>query len=132
MRADPISLGLPHREPFIFIDVVTALEPGESAAGEKTFPPEEPFFQGHFPGDPIVPGVILTEALAQIAGIAVGKPGLRLAAIRGMKFPRAARPLEAIQLEAKKLGEAGGLWQFAVTATTAEGVVADGAVVLGG
>lgn len=133
MNADPVSLGLPHREPFVFIDAITALTAGESARGRKVFTEEEPFFRGHFPGDPIVPGVILTEALAQTAGIAVGKPGLRLAALRGMKFPRAARPGEEITLEAKKLGEAGGLWQFAVTATLADGsVVADGAVVLGG
>lgn len=128
---NPIELGLPHREPFIFVERVTALEPGNSALGEKTFPAGEPFFRGHFPGEPIVPGVILTEALAQLAGLAVGKPGLRLAAIRGMKFPAAARPDDRIALEAKKLGEAGGLWQFAVTARVGETVVADGAVVLG-
>jgi 3-hydroxyacyl-[acyl-carrier-protein] dehydratase len=86
MPADPVALGLPHREPFIFVDEVREILPGESAICAKTFPPEEPFFRGHFPGDPLVPGVILTEALAQTAGIAAGQPGrgFRLAAIRGL------------------------------------------------
>ncbi len=129
---DPIRLGLPHREPFVFVDSVTDLHPGESARGNKTFAAEEPFFRGHFPGDPLVPGVILTEALAQIAGIAAARPGLRLAALRAMKFPYAARPGERIELEARKAGEAGGLVQFAVKASVGAQTVAEGAVVLGG
>ncbi len=129
---DPIQLGLPHRKPFIFVDKVTAMTPGEAARGVKTFSSDEPFFRGHFPGDPLVPGVILTEALAQIAGIAVARPGLRLAAIRSMKFPRAARPCQLIELDARKIGEAGGLFQFSVTASVEGEVVAEGSVVLGG
>lgn len=129
---DPIECGLPHRPPFIFVDRVLEVVEGVSARGVKRFPAEEPFFAGHFPGDPIVPGVILTEALAQIAGIAVSRPGLRLAAIRTMKFPRAARPGEEITLEAQKAGEAGGLFQMSVVARVEGEVVAEGAVILGG
>lgn len=129
---DPIECGLPHRPPFMFIDDVTALVPAESAQAHKTFPVSEPFFEGHFPGDPIVPGVILSEALAQVAGLAVARPGLRLAAIRTMKFPRAARPGERIDLMAHKVGEAGGLYQFSVVAKVGENVVAEGGIVLGG
>lgn len=132
MPADPVALGLPHREPFIFVDEVRELVPGESACCAKTFPAEEPFFRGHFPGDPLVPGVILTEALAQTAGIAAGQPGrgFRLAAIRGMKFPDAARPIEFIELRARKGTVVGGLWQFAVEARVGERIVAEGVVVL--
>ena len=54
--SDPVALGLPHRAPFIFVDEVRAHVPGESAECAKTFPPAEPFFAGHFPGDPLVPG----------------------------------------------------------------------------
>ena len=67
-NGDPIALGLPHRAPFIFVDVVLELQPGDSATCRKCFAPGEPFFRGHFPGDPIVPGVILVEALAQTLG----------------------------------------------------------------
>ena len=129
---DPIALGLPHRAPFIFIDEVLELRPGELAVCRKTFPPDEAFFRGHFPGDPIVPGVILTEALAQTAGIAGGGDGraFRLTAIKAMKFPEAARPQEEITLTAAKRGAVGGLWQFDVAARVGERVVAEGVIVL--
>lgn len=129
---DPIALGLPHREPFIFLDAVLARSPGESATCRKTFAASEPFFRGHFPGDPLVPGVILTEALAQTAGLAGGGEGrgFRLTAIKGMKFFEAVRPEEVIELTARKAGAAGGLWQFEVSARVGERVVAAGVVVL--
>ena len=130
--SDPVALGLPHREPFIFVDEALALAPGESAVCRKVFAPEEPFFRGHFPGDPLVPGVILAEALAQTAGLAAGQPGkaFRLSAIRGMKFLRAVRPNEEIVLSAKKLAVVGGLWQFEVVARVGGQSVAEGVVVL--
>ena len=129
---DPIALGLPHRAPFIFIDEVIERCPGELAICRKTFPPDESFFRGHFPGDPIVPGVILTEALAQTAGIAGGAEGraFRLTAIKAMKFPGAVRPREEITLRAEKRGAVGGLWQFDVAARVGVRVVAEGVVVL--
>lgn len=130
---DPIALGLPHREPFIFVDAIVERTPGEAAVGRKVFSPADPMFRGHFPGDPVVPGVILTEALAQTAGLAVGMPGqsMRLAAIRSMKFPGAAKPGEEILLTARKVGAAGGLYQCAVEARVADGrVVAEGVIVL--
>lgn len=132
MPLDPIALGLPHRAPFVFVDEVTALAPGESAVGTKTFAADEPFFRGHFPGDPLVPGVILAEALAQTAGLAAGQAGrgFRLSAIKGMKFLAPVRPGETIELSARKLGAVGGLWQFEVRAKLGERTVAEGAVVL--
>ena len=91
-------------------------------------------FRGHFPGNPIVPGVILTEALAQTAGIA-GAWGsddrcFLLSAIRSMKFPAAARPEERIILNARKAGEIGGLWMFDVRAEVEGNIVAAGQIVL--
>ena len=132
MIADPISLGLPHREPFIFVDAVLERTAGEAATCRKTFSANEPFFRGHFPGDPLVPGVILTEALAQTAGLAAGEEdrSFRLTAIKGMKFLAAVRPEEEITLSARKIGSVGGLWQFEVQARVADQMVAEGMIVL--
>ena len=60
---------IPHREPFLFVDSVLEIEKGKRITAEKLFSPEEFFFRGHFPGNPIVPGVIVTEAMAQAGGV---------------------------------------------------------------
>jgi 3-hydroxyacyl-[acyl-carrier-protein] dehydratase len=110
---------------------------GMAAECATTFDPNDPMFAGHFPGDPLVPGVILTEALAQTAGIAAAsgypensRPRFVLSAIRQMKFFRAIRPNERIVLRAQKMGEADGLVQFSVEALVNDKQVASGQLVL--
>jgi 3-hydroxyacyl-[acyl-carrier-protein] dehydratase len=102
-----------------------------------SFAADDPMFAGHFPGNPLVPGVILTEALAQTAGVAAASgfprnatPRFLLSAIRGMKFLAAVRPEEEILLRAAKLAQVGELWQFQVEARVAEKLVAEGQLVL--
>jgi 3-hydroxyacyl-[acyl-carrier-protein] dehydratase len=107
------------------------------AEAVTTFAADDPIFAGHFPGNPLVPGVILTEALAQTAGIAAAsgypdtaKPLFLLSAIRSMKFLRAVRPGERIELRAERLAQVDDLVQFRVEASV-EGVrVAEGQLVL--
>jgi 3-hydroxyacyl-[acyl-carrier-protein] dehydratase len=101
------------------------------------FAKDDPMFAGHFPRNPLVPGVILTEALAQTAGIVAGSgfpgnapPLFLLSAIRKMKFLAAVRPEEEIVLRAEKLAQVGGLWQFKVEARVRGELVADGQLVL--
>src|ERR1700739_1362279 len=103
---DQIQLGLPHRPPFIFIDEVTAVDSGRSANATKCFPSQEPFLEGHFPGNPIVPGVLLAEAMAQTAGIAIGGPGktFLLTAIRAMKFFGPILPPDATRRDLRSSG----------------------------
>ena len=60
---------LPHRYPFLLVDRILEIEPGRSAVGLKNVTVDEPFFQGHFPGRPIMPGVLILEAMAQVAGV---------------------------------------------------------------
>jgi 3-hydroxyacyl-[acyl-carrier-protein] dehydratase len=102
-----------------------------------SFAPDDPMFAGHFPGNPIVPGVILTEALAQTAGIAAAsgysetaRPLFLLSAIRTMKFLQAVRPGEEIDLRAEKIAATEGLVQFKVTAKVNGAPVAEGQLVL--
>jgi len=127
-------LGLPHRPPFIFVRKVLARDPGVSAECETEFSKSDPMFAGHFPGDPLVPGVILTEALAQTAGIAAHREDSEkrflLSAIRQMKFLRPVRPGEKILLRARKLGEVDQLLQFEVEAIVDGEPVATGQLVL--
>lgn len=129
-------LGLPHRPPFVFVRKIISCEPGLHAEGETSFGADMPMFSGHFPGNPLVPGVILTEALAQLAGITAASgftadpPLFLLSAIRGMKFLGAVRPDEIVRLHAKKMGEVNGLLQFQVEAFTADRLVAEGQLVL--
>jgi 3-hydroxyacyl-[acyl-carrier-protein] dehydratase len=129
---DPIALGLPHRPPFIFVDSVDKLEAGSVAECSKTFRRSETFFEGHFPGNAIVPGVLLVEGMAQTAGIAVGGPQkvFLLAAIRSMKFFRPVRPEESIGFSARKLADVGGLVQCAVEARVGQQLVAEGQIIL--
>lgn len=71
MAIDEILQVLPHRYPFLLVDRILALEPGRRAVGRKCVSANEPFFQGHFPGRPIMPGVLILEAMAQVGACAV-------------------------------------------------------------
>ncbi|MEW5783538.1 MAG: 3-hydroxyacyl-ACP dehydratase FabZ [Bacillota bacterium] len=95
---------LPHRYPFLLVDRITELVPGEKVSGYKNVTLNEPFFQGHFPGEPIMPGVLILEALAQIGGVAVlsragmeGKLAL-FAGIDNFRFRQTVRPGDRLDL----------------------------------
>ncbi len=132
----PLDLGLPHRPPFLFVDEIVSLEPGTAAHCRLTLSSADPIFAGHFPGHPLVPGVILTEALAQTAGIAGASsavedpPRFLLTAIRSMKFFFPVPPDQPIELKAKLAGTLGDLWSFEVKAEVGERCAAAGTLVL--
>jgi 3-hydroxyacyl-[acyl-carrier-protein] dehydratase len=121
---DPLAKALqhlPHGPEFRFIDRLTVLDPGKSGTGEYTVRGDEPFLRGHFPGEPLFPGVLLIEAAAQLAGtVAQSDPqipplqGLRLTAVRGAKILGTAKPGQTITLEARITGRMPGLIQASV------------------
>jgi 3-hydroxyacyl-[acyl-carrier-protein] dehydratase len=130
-------LGLPHRPPFVFVREVVDCDPGRCVQARTWFEPDDSMFAGHFPGNPIVPGVIITEALAQAAGIAAAsgypqteKPVFLLSAIRTMKFLKAVGPGSKIDLRAEKIAGTDALLQFQVSARVDGAIVAEGQLVL--
>ena len=107
LSAQEIQKILPHRWPFLLVDRIEALEPGVRATGLKNVSINEPFFQGHFPGNPIMPGVLIIEALAQVGSVALlsveenkGKIGF-FAGIKSFRFRKPVRPGDVLRLEVR-------------------------------
>lgn len=130
---------LPHRPPMRLIDEVVDLQPGEWAVARRVTHETDFYFQGHFPGDPIVPAVILVEMLAQAGGLAAGAPrtggpqvpmALRVAGLGPFKFPSAARAGDVLEARARVVGELGGLYKIEGEVAVAGRTVATGAVTL--
>ena len=96
---------IPHRYPFLMIDSIEELEPGVRALGKKCVSVNEPYFQGHFPGNPVMPGVLIMEALAQVGAAAIlSQPELKgktayFAGIDKARFRRKVMPGDVLMLE---------------------------------
>jgi 3-hydroxyacyl-[acyl-carrier-protein] dehydratase len=123
---------LPHGSEFRFISRVTQVTPGQAASGVWELNGTEAFFAGHFPGNPVVPGVLITEALAQVSGLAsapaAGAQG-RLAQI-DVRFEQSAAPPVAVELSAKVVGQLGSLRSCEVAARVGDRVLARGVITL--
>lgn len=98
---------IPHRQPFMLIDTIEELEPGVRAVGKKCVSYNEPYFAGHFPGNPVMPGVLIIEALAQVGAVAIlGLPENKgktayFAGIDKAKFKQKVVPGDVLMLETK-------------------------------
>jgi 3-hydroxyacyl-[acyl-carrier-protein] dehydratase len=128
-----IETMIPHRPPFLWIDRVEELEPGVRCVAVKFIDPADPIFAGHFPAQPILPGVLLIEAVAQTAGVMLGSaapqgaPELALlAAVNRFKFFKPVTPGRELRIETKKLTDAGKMAYITGT------VYGDGEIVASG
>jgi len=133
---------LPHRPPFLFVDRVMMLEPHKLIIAERALRPDEPQFAGHFPGRPIMPGVLIAEALAQASGLLIGlseklssaappeKPKAFFLALANIKFTHPAVPGDVLSLRATSDRQFAALHRFNVEATAGRNLVASGSLTL--
>ena len=118
---DDIKKYLPHREPFLFIDEVIDIDQNNQIHVRKYISPDEYFLDGHFPNNPIFPGVIIIEALGQASGI-LGFVKMNktpdegsiyvLAGVDKVRFRKRVRPGDTLDIYSKVLGEKRGIWKF--------------------
>ncbi|MEE0944854.1 MAG: 3-hydroxyacyl-ACP dehydratase FabZ [Clostridia bacterium] len=125
---------LPHRYPFLLVDKITEMEEGKRAVGIKNVTVNEPFFQGHFPSNPIMPGVLIVESLAQVGAVMLlslpenkGKLGV-FTGINSMKFRRQVVPGDTLLLEAELVTYRHGMGKANVKATVDGAVAASGEI----
>lgn len=123
---------IPHRDPFLFIDEMVELEPGKRAVGKKKLTGEEPFFKGHFPDYPVMPGVLIVEALAQVGAVVAlsqeenkGKIAF-FAGIDKFRFKAQVRPGDEIKLEVELIKVKGPIGKGTATAYLNDKVAAQG------
>ena len=121
---------IPHRHPFLLIDCIEELEPGVRAVGYKSITYNEPQFAGHFPQEPVMPGVLMIEALAQVGAVAIlsmeankGKTAY-FGAINNAKFKQKVVPGDRLRLEYEIIKQKGPVGIGKATATNADGKVA--------
>lgn len=114
---------IPHRQPFLLIDTIEELEPGKRAVAKKCVSYNEPFFGGHFPGEPVMPGVLIVEALAQAGAVAIlSQPEFKgktayFGAINNAKFKQKVVPGDVLMLELEIIKQKGPVGIGKATAT---------------
>jgi len=122
---------LPHRYPFLLVDRIIDMQPGVKAVGIKNVTINEEFFQGHFPGQPIMPGVLIIEALAQVAGLLAFSSGANVGksvyfmSIEKAKFRKPVIPGDQLRLEVNVLQHRGNVWKFSGNAVVEEKIAAE-------
>ena len=122
---DLIQRIIPHRYPFLLVDRVEEIEGTERGVGIKNVTANEPQFQGHFPGMPVFPGVLMVEAMAQTAAVIVGvglgladqRIGVYFMALDGVKFRRKVGPGDTLRMEVVTKRGGGKVWKFEGRAT---------------
>ena len=119
LEIEEIKKLIPHRDPFLFVDTCEIIKPGEHGKSYKLFSKNEYFFKGHFPENPIVPGVIIVEAMAQTAGIVVSyklrefkEKSVLFMSVNKAKFRKPIFPNDKISFEVKFINSVRDVYKF--------------------
>ena len=122
LNTEEIKNLIPHRDPFLFVDTCEIIIPGEHGKSEKLFTANEYFFKGHFPNNPIVPGVIIVEAMAQTAGIVVSyklkefkEKSVLFMSVNKAKFRKPVLPNDKVSFEVKIQNKVKDVYKFSGT-----------------
>jgi beta-hydroxyacyl-ACP dehydratase FabZ len=133
---EDITKILPHRYPFLLVDRIIEMEPGKRVVGLKNVTANEPFFQGHFPGNPIMPGVLIIEAMAQVGGVMAcltvkgpkeekQQTPVFFMSIDKVKFRKPVVPGDQLRFEAEALRTGSSVWKMAGKAFVGDTLVAE-------
>jgi 3-hydroxyacyl-[acyl-carrier-protein] dehydratase len=137
LDTDGIRELLPHRDPFLMLDEIVDCVPGESVTAIKRVSAGEPHFAGHFPGNPVMPGVLIIEAMAQAGGVlshvtngdVEPRPLYMLARVEEARFRRPVVPGDELRIRVTADKVRRGMWWYECAATVAEQVVAEATIV---
>lgn len=137
LTTEEIQRILPHRFPFLLVDRILSLEVGKRIVGLKNVTVNEPFFQGHFPGRPIMPGVLIVEAMAQVGGILallstpenLGNPFVLLMGMDKVRFRKPVVPGDQLVVEVETLRSGKKFWKMQAKALVNQAVVCEGEVI---
>ena len=127
---------IPHRYPFLLVDRISEIRSDHSAVGLKNVTYNEPFFQGHFPSTPVMPGVLIIEAMAQTSALLVvhtlGREAngklVYFMSIDGARFRKPVIPGDQLQIQVSKRRNRGNVWKFACEAMVGDGLVAEAVI----
>jgi beta-hydroxyacyl-ACP dehydratase FabZ len=131
---------LPHRYPFLLVDRITEIEPGKRVVGIKNVTANEPFFQGHFPGNPIMPGVLIIEAMAQVGGVMArlslsgpadkeNTDSVLFMSMDKVKYRKPVVPGDQLRFEVQALRTGSRVWKMAGKAFVDQDLVAEAELV---
>jgi len=137
LDVDAIRELLPHRDPFLMLDEVLACTPHESVTAIKNVSADEPHFAGHFPGNPVMPGVLIIEAMAQAGGVLSHisngdmdpRPLYFLARVEDARFRRPVVPGEKLRIQVKVDRVKRGMWWYRCEAAVDEQIVASATII---
>lgn len=130
MDCRDIQEKLPHRFPFLLVDRIIDIKPGESIVGLKNVTINEHFFQGHFPDFPIMPGVLIVEAMAQVGGLLAMSSGEKGSSVYFMsidkaKFRKPVVPGDQLRFEVSVIKKRGNVWKFSGSTFVDDNIVAE-------